>query len=115
MGPGVPIVGNRGKENCVSFYVKMPEMWRQVLAARPATVADYKIALELLTLAKFSPVVKFTNERAAKLGISRQTKWRSLNRLANWGLISWQQLRPGASPVIRVKWLAGRQPKTFHQ
>ena len=32
----------------MSFYVKMPEMWRQVLAARPATVADYKIALELL-------------------------------------------------------------------
>ena len=99
----------------MSFYVKMPEMWRQILNGKPATAADFKIAWALLTLAKFSPVVKFTNERAAKLGISRQTKWRSLNRLANWGLISWQQLRPGASPVIRVKWLAGRQPKMFHQ
>lgn len=95
----------------MSFYVKVPQMWQQVLREKSAAGAEYTIALELLTLARFSPVVKFTNERAAKLGISRQTKWRSLTRLADWGLITWQQLRPGASPVIRVKWLAGRQSK----
>ena len=91
-------------------YVKFPEMWGRTLKARPATAADWKVAHELLERAKFCPIVKFTNEAAAKLGMSPRTKWRSLNRLASWGLISFHAQRIGASPKVRVDWLSGRQP-----
>lgn len=93
-----------------SRYTKLPEMWLQVLVEdRPATAADLKLAWWLLAQARFSPTVKVTNEAAAKLGFGRQTKWRSLNRLSEWGLIRIKK-RQRKSPVVVVKWLAGRQP-----
>jgi hypothetical protein len=92
-------------------YLKFPEMWRHILVTRDSTAADWKIAALLLEKAKFARVVKLSNEAAAKLGISRQTKWRSLDRLARWGLIMFDTTRPGASPRIKVLWLAGRQPR----
>src|SRR5262245_1541193 len=99
-----------GSMNRVNLYVKFPEMWRQVLNERPATAADWKVAVELLNRAKFSvPVVKLTNHACAKIGISPRTRLRSLNRLANWSLIHFRSRRR-ASPLITVKWLAGRQP-----
>ncbi len=91
-------------------YVKFPEMWWRVLSTRPATAADLKIALDLLWRAKFTPVVKYTNEMAAKLGISRQTKNRSLDRLGCWGLIVVTG-RVGQSPLVRPRWLAQWQPR----
>jgi hypothetical protein len=90
-------------------YVKFPEMWVRTLSARPTTAADWKIAVNLLARARFCRTVKFTDTVAAKLGVSKRTKWRSLNRLAGWGLISLRQ-RNGASPMVRVLWLAGPQP-----
>jgi len=90
-------------------YVKFPEMWRLTLNARSATAADWKLAVELLNRAKFCPVVKLTNHAAGKLGLSTRTRLRSLNRLAAWGLIIFNS-RQNASPLITVKWLAGRQP-----
>jgi hypothetical protein len=95
--------------NRVNLYVKFPEMWRITLNKMPATAADWKIAVELLNRAKFSRVVRLTNHACAKLGISRHTRLRSLNRLGSWGLIHFQS-RQKASPLITVKWLAGRQP-----
>ena len=89
-------------------YVKFPEMWRITLNARPATAADWKIAVELLNRAKFCPVVKLTSHACEKIGISRHTRLRSLNRLGSWGLIRVQS-RQKASPVITVRYLAGRQ------
>jgi hypothetical protein len=53
-------------------YFKFPEMWRQVLIEQSATAADWVVAVELLNKAKFSRVVKFSNERAAELGASPQ-------------------------------------------
>jgi hypothetical protein len=38
-----------------------------------------------LTAANFSPVVRLSNEAAAKLGLSRDTRLRSLDRLESWG------------------------------
>ena len=90
-------------------YVKFPEMWGRTLKARPATAADWKVAHELLERAKFCPTVKFTNETAAKLGMCAKTAQRSLDRLGGWGLIVVNR-RWGASPQVRVLWLAGRQP-----
>jgi hypothetical protein len=84
-------------------------MWRVTLNARPATAADWKIAVELINRAKFSPVVKLTSHAAAKLGMSTRTRLRSLNRLGAWGLIHFDS-RQNVSPLITVKWLAGRQP-----
>jgi hypothetical protein len=94
----------------VNLYVKFPEMWRITLNARPATAADWKVAVELLNRAKFSPggKVRLTSHACAKIGISRHTRLRSLNRLGSWGLIHFQS-RQKASPLITVKWLAGRQ------
>jgi hypothetical protein len=91
-------------------YFKFPEMWRQVLTERHVAAADWVVAVELLNKAKFSRVVKFSNERAAELGIHRNTKRRSLERLAAWGLI-WFRSRRGASPMVTVKWLDRRQPR----
>jgi len=90
-------------------YVKFPEMWRTVLNTRPATAADWKVALELLNRAKFSRVVKLSNQAAAKLGISQTTKSRSLNRLASWGLILYRS-DVGRASLVTVLWRAGRQP-----
>jgi hypothetical protein len=98
-------------------YVKFPEMWVRTLKNRPTTAADWKVAIELLERAKFSSVVKFSNEATAKIGISPRTKWRSINRLEQWGLITINgraraasRSTAGKSPRITVKWLAGRQP-----
>jgi hypothetical protein len=90
-------------------YFKFPEMWRQVLIEQSAAAADWVVAVELLNKAKFSRVVKFSNERAAELGLHRNTKRRSLDRLAAWGLI-WFRSRRGASPLVTVKWLDKRRP-----
>jgi hypothetical protein len=35
----------------VGSYVKFPDMWRQVLRERGASLADWKIAIELLAMA----------------------------------------------------------------
>jgi hypothetical protein len=92
-------------------------MWLRILRARKATTSDWNVAVFLLERAKFCPVVKFTNKAAAGIGISRQTKWRCLERLERWGLITINGLAraasrsmAGKSPRITVKWLAGRQP-----
>jgi hypothetical protein len=90
-------------------YVKFPEMWWRVLKARPTTEADWRIAIALLEKAKFSRVVRLTSHACTKLGISRHTRLRSLNRLGSWGLIHVQS-RQKASPLITVKYLAGKQP-----
>ena len=97
------------KGNWMNLYVKLPEMWRRVLNARPTTAADWKIAVELLRRAKFSPIVKMTKPTAEKLGISRNTRLRSLDRLEAWGLIRITR-RVGRAYWIRPLWLAGRQP-----
>jgi hypothetical protein len=93
----------------MSRYFKFPEMWRQVLIEQRAAAADWLVAVDLLNRAKHSRVMKFSNERAAALGISPSTKRRSLNRLAAWSLI-WFRNRKGASPMVTVKWLDKRQP-----
>jgi hypothetical protein len=93
----------------MNHYTKFPDMWWQVLVNRPTTQADWRVAIALLRKARFSPVVKFSNEAAAKLRLSPSTKRRSLNRLGSWGLIYFES-RQGASPMVTVKWLAGRQP-----
>jgi hypothetical protein len=93
-------------------YLKFPEMWRHILATRDSTAADWKIATLLLERAKFVRVVKLSNEAVAKMGISPRTKWRSLDRLARWGLVMLDDANhPGTSPRIKVLWLAGRQPR----
>jgi hypothetical protein len=90
-------------------YFKFPEMWRQVLIEQRAAAADWLVAVDLLNRAKHSRVMKFSNERAAALGISPSAKRRSLNRLAAWSLI-WFRSRKGASPMVTVKWLDRRRP-----
>jgi hypothetical protein len=97
------------------YYMKFPNMWRKVLRDRrgqgeTVTVADLIVALELLSQAKFSIFVKMTNQRAAKWGLSPHAKLRALNRLAHWGLISIDR-RTNRSWIIRVRYLAGRQPR----
>jgi len=90
-------------------YVKFPEMWWRILKARPTTDADWRIAIALLEKAKFSRVVRLTSHECAKIGISTRTRLRSLNRLGAWGLIPVRS-RQKASPLITVRYLAGRQP-----
>jgi len=90
-------------------YFKFPEMWRQVLVEQRATASDWVVAVDLLNRAKHSRVLKLSNERAAKLGLHRNTKRRSLERLAAWSLI-WYRNRRGASPVVTVKWLDKGRP-----
>ena len=63
-------------------YVKLPDMWRQVLLERGASAADYAVALELLAMARFATTVKLSNIRTRQMGISRATRWRTLERLA---------------------------------
>jgi hypothetical protein len=92
-------------------YVKFPELWITVLNSRRATGADWKVAADLLRLAKFSRSFKYANVAATKrLQISRQTKNRSLDRLATWGLITINN-RLGKSPVVRLLWEAQWQPR----
>jgi hypothetical protein len=93
----------------VGSYVKFPDMWRHVLRERRASLADWKIAIELLAMARFAEVVKLTNAKVADLGFGPATRRRSLKRLAKWSLIRLEP-RPGKTPLVRVKWLAGRQP-----
>ena len=90
-------------------YMKFPDMWRLTLNNRDTTAADWKVGVELLNRAKFSPVVKLSNVAAAKLGICSRTKRRSLDRLERWGLIAVRR-RVGTGFWIRVLWLSGRQP-----
>jgi hypothetical protein len=90
-------------------YVKLPIMWVATLLSRGATAADWKVAAYLLMEARFTPLVKLTNAKTTKFGISPRTKWRSINKLAQWGLIR-EKCQPGKSPIIRVLHLAGRQP-----
>ena len=93
----------------MSTYIKFPEMWMRTLLAQPATAADWKVAGYLLMRARFSPLVTLPNKALGVLGISPRTKWRSINRLAQWGLIQ-EKCRPGKSPVIRALYLSPRQP-----
>lgn len=99
----------------MNTYTKLPDMWLKVLRARrgqgeTVTVADMAVAWELLAKAKFSPLVRLSNDRAAEWGLSRWTKTRALNRLARWGLISIER-RHSRAWVIRARYLAGRQPR----
>jgi hypothetical protein len=93
----------------VSTYIKFPEIWMRTLLARPSTAADWKVAGYLLMQARFSLLVKLTNAKMAQLGLSRHIKWRSINKLAQWGLVL-EKCRIGKSPIIRVLHLSGRQP-----
>jgi hypothetical protein len=97
------------RDSGVGTYVKLPDMWREELIRRRATAADWAIALELLALARWSYVVKLTNDKAAKLGFCPRTRRRVLKRLAEWSLIK-LEVRRGRSPRVSMKWLAGRQP-----
>jgi len=91
-------------------YVKLPDMWRQVLLERGASAADYAVALELLAMARFATTVKLSNIRTRQMGISRATRWRTLERLTRWGLIKKFKVGKRKSPALRIDWLAGRQP-----
>jgi hypothetical protein len=93
----------------MSTYIKFPEIWMRTLLARPTTAADWKVAGYLLARARFSPLVTLPNKTLGTLGVSRATKWRAVNRLAQWGLIR-EKCRPGKSPIIRVLYLSPRQP-----
>ena len=90
-------------------YTKLPDVWRQVLAERGASAADYAIAWEVLALARFANPVVLGNEKVAELGFGPQARRKALKRFAEWSLV-WLETRPGATPLIHVKWLAGRQP-----
>jgi hypothetical protein len=99
----------------MNTYTKLPDMWLKVLRARrgqgeTVTEADLIVAWELLSQAKFSYFVKMTNDRAAEWGLSRHAKVRALNRLARWGLIAVKR-HHGRRWKIRVRYLAGRQPR----
>ena len=85
-------------------FVLVPQMWREELIAMKASGTVWSVAVELLRRARFSPVVKFSNEAAAKIGISRQAKWLALDRLRLRGLIAIGS-RSGASPKVRVRYL----------
>jgi hypothetical protein len=91
-------------------FIKFPAMWQQVLMEQQATSAEWRMALWLLGKARFCPLVKVTNVAMARIRISHATKWRALNRLAQWSLIRFEKMRAGSSPIVQVKWLAGRQP-----
>jgi hypothetical protein len=92
-------------------YIKLPEMWITVLCSRPAVAADWKVAVDLIRLAKFSQSFKYANVAATKrLRISRRTKSRSLDRLATWGLIELTN-RLGKSPTVRPRYLISGQPR----
>jgi hypothetical protein len=93
----------------VSTYTKFPDVWIRTLRARSATSADWSIAAYLLMRARFSPLMMLPNKALGELGISPRTKWRSINKLAQWGLIQ-EKCRPGKSPIIRVLYLSPRQP-----
>jgi len=82
-------------------FVLVPKMWRDELYAMNANGTTWKMAVELLWRARFSRVVKLSNEAAAKLGISRHTKWRALQALRKRGLIIVTG-RPGTSPWVKV-------------
>jgi len=93
-----------------SNYTKLPDMWKLVLRERGATAAEYDIAWELLSLARFSPVFKFSNVRAQQMGHSPATRWRALEHFTKWGLLKKVKIGRRKSPMLRVDWLAGRQP-----
>jgi hypothetical protein len=90
-------------------YVKVPEVWLYTLDKYSSSLADWKIAMELLRLAKFRPMFKFINPAAAKLNVSPRTRLRSLSRLERWGLILLKR-RAGAALWVRPLHLAGKQP-----
>jgi hypothetical protein len=92
-------------------YVKVSDMWRETLAERAASGADYTVALELLAMARWGAAfVKLSNVRARALGVSPSARGRSLERLTRWGLIKKTRVGRRKSPVLRIDWLAGRQP-----
>ena len=92
-------------------FTMTPEMWVTILRSRGATAADWNLSLLLLERAKFSPITKVSNVAAAKIGLSLDTKRRSLNRLEQWGLILVKR-RYGASPLVTMKWLVPMQPSS---
>jgi len=85
-------------------FVLLSEMWWTELFEMKATGAEWRVAIELIRRARFSPVVKLSNEAAAKIGVSKQKKWVALDRLRKRGLIAVSG-RPGTSPEVRVRWL----------
>lgn len=85
-------------------FVLLPQMWREELFAMNATGGTWRVAIDLLYRARFSPVVKLSNVAAAKLGVSPRTKWRALDALRKRGLIAVTG-RPGTSPRVRVRWI----------
>jgi hypothetical protein len=80
-------------------FVLLPKLWLQELRAMKANAATWNVAVELLGRARFSPVVKLSNEAAAK--ISRQSKWRALQALRKRGLVIVAG-RSGTSPWAKV-------------
>jgi hypothetical protein len=86
-------------------FIILPRVWERVLVARSATGADYRLSLELVKRARFSPLVKVTDAMAERLKMSRMTKWRVLNRLEVWGLIQMRRMQKSVSPVVRVLYL----------
>ena len=85
-------------------FVLVPKMWLEELRAMNATGSTWAVAMELLYRARFSPIVKLSNEAAAKMGLSPRTKWRAIDALRKRALIAVTG-RPGTSPRIRVRWL----------
>jgi hypothetical protein len=58
----------------------------------------------------FATYVKLSNVRAREMGISPATRWRAIEHLVRWGLIQKERVGKRKSPVLRIDWLAGRQP-----
>jgi hypothetical protein len=92
-------------------FVMVGEMWIKILRSRGATAADWNLSLLLLERAKFSPITKVSNVAVAKIGLSLDTKRRSLDRLEQWGLVLVKR-RYGAAPLVTVKWLVPMQPSS---
>jgi hypothetical protein len=90
----------------MSTYIKFPEIWMRTLLARPTTAADWKVAGYLLARARFSPLVTLPR---TTLHLHPTTLARSVNKLAQWGLIQ-EKRRHRKPPVLRPLYLSPRQP-----
>ncbi|OLB78721.1 MAG: hypothetical protein AUI16_03000 [Alphaproteobacteria bacterium 13_2_20CM_2_64_7] len=90
----------------MSTYTKFPDVWIYTLRARSATAADWSVAAYLLERGRFQTYVTLPR---TTLRLHHTTLARSVNKLAQWGLIQ-EKRRHRKAPVIRPLYLSPRQP-----
>jgi hypothetical protein len=85
-------------------FVKVPLIWRTVLADIRADGSTYRVALYLLDHAVWSDHVALGNRVLERHGVSRRSKWRALGRLRRTGLVAVESRR-GRPPLVKVRFI----------